>query len=165
MDIRTAALVVGLALATFKIVSACVVYLRTQVFGMAGVSLVGGGILLVGLSVWSATALKVSEQGFELITEVQQDLVHLSEANRAVSQQLLSVAQRQELAVKQTASLTEVIEKQLPAAALAARTAEDTPKDVPAVDLGKLERLSRGTELASRRALARRTAHAHKPMQ
>ncbi|MET0341102.1 MAG: hypothetical protein ABW252_08865 [Polyangiales bacterium] len=153
MDIRTAALVVGIALAAFNIVSACVVYLRTQTFGAAGVSLVGGGVVLIALSVWSATALKVSEESAARIGDVQRDVLLLSEASQAVSAQLLSVAQAQALSLQRADALAAVLERRVPASTEPVHKLDRDLASVPPVDLGKLERLSRGGELASRRAL------------
>jgi hypothetical protein len=149
MEIRDLALYVGLALGSLMVVTACAVYAWKQQFGSSGMALVGAGVVLVGMSVWSATTIKVSKEGIEIITQVKEDVAKLAEANKTVSTELSKVVRKQEAASEQTDELAQVVKQQAPAAASRLERSELRMRELPKANREQLESLSKGLQLRS----------------
>lgn len=165
MDIKSAALVVGLLLGSLMIIAVCAAHLKDRSFGTGGGVLTLGGVLLIGLSVWSQAEISISGEGVEArfksieqkvndveqknqsVTQrlevVDQNVKQVNEVSQAATEELTKVAQTQNSNTQRVAQLTEALAAAKPVKPEIYQRLRDDLKSAPSVDISRLQRLSK----------------------
>ena len=107
-NITLVALVVGILLGVVMISSAVFVYLRHQLFGTAGIVLISFGTLLAGLSVWTTFQVSVSQEGIEIIAELQEIQAELNTQQMKINEQTELLAAQQTKLNQQSELITDL---------------------------------------------------------
>lgn len=165
MDIKNSVLTVGLLMGSLMILSVCFAYVRGRPFGTGGIVLTIGGVILIGLSVFSRISLSVSDEGFEAriqsiehkvgaveeknasVTErlktVDQNVQLVNEANQVVSEELQTVAKTQRTNTDKVTQLSDVLAaRKLVQPEVAEQLRTDFRK-LPQVDMQRLQKFQK----------------------
>ncbi len=115
------AFIVGLAIGSIAVLSACWVWVRKQAYGMGGGALSLVGAVLIGMSVWGHVRLGVSEAGLEFEV-LKRQVEETAEAARLVAEQVDEVGRAVETSRESFVNLTRALQgrRGLPPAALEA---------------------------------------------
>ncbi|HET8933712.1 MAG TPA: hypothetical protein VFN67_09745 [Polyangiales bacterium] len=147
------------------IIAVCIVYIKDRTFGVGGGGLTAGGVLLVGLSVWSQASISISGTGvearFESIEQkvnaveqknasvsqrlevVGENVKQVNEKSQAATEELAKVAQTQSSNTERVAQLTEALAAAKPIKPEVFQRLREDLKSTPKVDVSRLQRLSR----------------------
>lgn len=151
MDIKNSVLAVGLFVGSLMILSVCLAYIRGRPFGMGGIVLTVGGVMLIGLSVFSRITLSVSDEGFEAriqsiehkVADVDQNVKMVNEANQVVSEAIQDVAKTQRTNTDKVTQLTDALASRKALQPEVAEQVRTELRQAPQVDLQRLQKFQK----------------------
>ena len=92
MDIENTVVLVGLAVGTAALGTACAVWYRKQQFGMGGATLSVVGVVLIGLSIWSGVTFSITADGLEVeLDSLEERLAQVAENSSVVSEEVVKL--------------------------------------------------------------------------
>ena len=129
---------VGLFVGAVVALSAVWVFLKKQEFSLWGTAVLGFGVVLIGMSVWSNIKIRASEGGIEFEV-LRQQVQQTAQAAAKVAEEVETVAQIVEGSKRQLLDLTEVLQTggNVPAATL--QPIRDSLRAFPTIDRARLD--------------------------
>jgi len=92
MNIENLVVLVGLAVGTAALGTACAVWYRKQEFGIGGSTLSIVGVVLIGLSIWTGVSFSITGDGLQVeLDSLEERLALVAENSSVVSEEVVKL--------------------------------------------------------------------------